>query len=83
MEALDPPFAPPRLPALEAALEYGLTRWASGAGGMRVFADLWDIERFFDCGCASHRAARLRVMNREQRVPERVVCACMPSSCPV
>ena len=78
MEALDPPFAPPRLPALEAAVEYGLMRasGASGAGGMRVFADLWDIERFFDCGCAGHRAARLRVMNREQCVPPRVVCAC-------
>jgi uncharacterized Fe-S cluster-containing MiaB family protein len=73
MEALDPPFTPPRLPALEAAVEYGLTK---GASGMRVFADLWDVERFFDCGCAGHRAARLRVMNREQRVPPRVVCAC-------
>jgi uncharacterized Fe-S cluster-containing MiaB family protein len=78
MEALDPPFEPPRLPALEAAVEHGLHR-ASGAGGMRVFADLWDVERFFDCGCSGHRAARLRVMNREQRVPARVVCACMQS----
>jgi uncharacterized Fe-S cluster-containing MiaB family protein len=79
MEALDPPFTPQRLPALEAAVEYGLTKRAGGAseaGRMRVFADLWDIERFFDCGCACHRAARLRVMNREQRVPPRVVCAC-------
>jgi uncharacterized Fe-S cluster-containing MiaB family protein len=73
MEALDPPFEPPRLPALEAAVEYGLAR---GAGGMRVFADLWDVERFFDCGCAGHRAARLRVMNREQRAPARVNCDC-------
>jgi hypothetical protein len=71
MDALDPPFVPPRLPALEAAVEYGLS-----VRGMRVFADLWDIERFFGCGCAGHRAARLRVMNREQRVPPRVVCAC-------
>jgi hypothetical protein len=66
----------PQLPDLEAVLEYGL---ASGAGGMRVFADLWDVERFFDCGCSGHRAARLRVMNREQRVPPQVVCAWQPS----
>jgi len=53
------------------AVEYGLT-----IPGLRVFADLWDVERFFDCGCAGHRAARLRVMNREQRAQARVVCAC-------
>ena len=41
----------------------------SRSAGMRVFADLWDIERFFDCGCSPDRAARLAVMNREQRVP--------------
>lgn len=79
MEALGGEFAPPRLPGLEAAVEYGLAKRGSGAGGageMRVFADLWDVERFFDCGCAGPRAARLRVMNREQRVPERVACAC-------
>jgi radical SAM enzyme (TIGR01210 family) len=78
MEAIGDEFTPPRLRDLEAAVEHGLIR-ASGASrvsGMRVFADLWDIERFFDCGCAGHRAARLRVMNREQRVPPRVVCAC-------
>jgi hypothetical protein len=43
---------------------------------MRVFADLWDVGRFFDCGCSGDRASRLRAMNREQRVPPRVVCAC-------
>jgi radical SAM enzyme (TIGR01210 family) len=75
MEAIGDEFTPPRLRDLEAAVEHGLGG-ASRASGMRVFADLWDIERFFDCGCAGHRAARLRVMNREQRVPPRVVCAC-------
>jgi radical SAM enzyme (TIGR01210 family) len=71
MEAIGRDFVRPRLSGLEAAVEYGLS-----IGGMRVFADLWDVERFFDCGCAGPRAARLGVMNREQRVPERVVCAC-------
>jgi archaeosine synthase beta-subunit len=44
--------------------------------GMRVFADLWDIERLFDCGCSRDRAARLARMNREQAVPPPVACAC-------
>src|SRR6185436_12388117 len=52
MEAIGEEFVPPRLPALEAAVEYGLSH-----AGMRVFADLWDIERFFDCGCSGERAA--------------------------
>jgi hypothetical protein len=41
---------------------------------MRVFADLWDIERFFTCTCSPARAARLAVMNRGQRVTDRIVC---------
>ena len=75
MEAIGTEFTPPRLPALEAAIEYGLAR-----GGMRVFADVWDIERFFDCNCSEARAARLRVMNREQRIPDRIGCRCGDSS---
>jgi len=43
---------------------------------MRVFADLWDVERLYDCACAPQRAARLATMNREQRVPEPVMCTC-------
>ena len=43
---------------------------------MRVFADLWDIERLFDCHCSPDRAARLARMNREQAVPPPVACAC-------
>jgi hypothetical protein len=43
---------------------------------MRVFADLWDIERLFDCACSRDRAARLARMNREQAVPPPVACAC-------
>ena len=67
MEALG--FTPPRLPALETAVEYGLAR-----GGMRVFADDWDLPRFFDCRCSPSRAARLRAMNRTQRLAEPVEC---------
>jgi radical SAM enzyme (TIGR01210 family) len=69
MEAIG--FEPPRLPALEAAVEYGLAR-----GGMRVFADDWDLTRFFDCRCSGSRAARLRTMNRTQRIVPPVECEC-------
>jgi len=71
MEAIGDLYQKPRLTGLETAIEYGVS-----IGGMRVFADLWNIERFFDCGCSGHRAARLAVMNREQRVPAPVECAC-------
>jgi len=73
LEALGDSFVPPRLSDLESVMEYGLGR---PGGTMRVFADLWDIERFFTCTCAPARAARLRAMNREQRVAPRVSCAC-------
>jgi hypothetical protein len=43
---------------------------------MRVFADLWDVERFYSCKCSPTRASRLTAMNREQRVPEPVACTC-------
>ncbi len=79
MEALGDAFVPARLPELETVIEYGLgLRRAGplGPAGMRVFADLWDIERFFACECSPARAARLATMNREQRVIDRVVCAC-------
>lgn len=71
MEALGGEFEPPRLSALESVIEYGLAR-----GGLRVFADLWDVERFFSCDCSPSRAARLTAMNRDQRAGNRVVCAC-------
>jgi radical SAM enzyme (TIGR01210 family) len=71
MEALGDAFVPPQLPALEAAIEYGLSQRRT-----RIFADLWDIERFFSCDCSPARAARLATMNREQRVPPAVSCSC-------
>jgi archaeosine synthase beta-subunit len=71
MEAIGESFCPPKLEWLESAIEYGL-----GLGGMRVFADLWNIERFFDCSCSSGRAARLAAMNRDQNIPLRVACTC-------
>jgi hypothetical protein len=80
LEALGPAFEPPRLPALEAVVEYGLALGSPSPGrrrpgSMRVFADLWDVERFYDCDCSPRRAARLGAMNREQRPAEAVSCA--------
>jgi radical SAM enzyme (TIGR01210 family) len=71
MEAIGDAFQPPSLRGLEAAVEYGVAK-----RGMRVFADLWNIEGFFDCGCSGDRVARLRLMNRDQAIPPRVRCGC-------
>jgi radical SAM enzyme (TIGR01210 family) len=63
-------FAAPRIATLEACLEYGL-RLKQG----RVFADVWDLERFSTCGvCYGARAARLKQMNLRQRILDRVDC---------
>ena len=73
-------FLPPRLSALERAIEYGVGVGAeartSSVTSCRTFADLWDVERFYDCGCSPARAARLAEMNRTQQVPARVECHC-------
>jgi radical SAM enzyme (TIGR01210 family) len=87
MEALGPEFERPRLPALERVVAHGLrvARAKISAAAdktarpstMRVFADTWDVERFFDCACSPARASRLRVMNRLQRITAPVPrCAC-------
>jgi radical SAM enzyme (TIGR01210 family) len=56
---------------LETVIGYGLA-----GGGLRVFADLWDVERLFTCACSPRRAARLQRMNRGQQVEPRVTCTC-------
>lgn len=68
--AKDGTFAPPTIRSLERVLEYGL----SLARG-RVFADLWDSERFYDCAdCGPRRAERIAAMNLNQRREPRVSC---------
>ena len=69
LEALGSEYEPPTLPAVETVLEYGLS-----VRGMRVFADLWDIERFADCSCSPARVDRLRAMNRAQRAVAGIAC---------
>jgi len=70
MEALADAAAPTRLDALERVIEFGLRR---GTG--RVFADVWEVERFFTCACSPSRAARLRRLNQAQQIVPRVECA--------
>ena len=63
-------FAEPRLSILEDALDFGLSLRRG-----RVFADLWDLERFGRCRtCFAPRAARLAAANRTQRVLARIPC---------
>jgi hypothetical protein len=69
LEALGGATAPAQLRALEAAVEYGLSLQR-----LRVFADEWDLGRFFDCSCSSLRGARLRAMNRAQQIPPCIAC---------
>jgi len=63
-------FSPPKLATLEAALDYGV-----GLDRGRVFADLWDLEKFSDCpACFKQRRSRLREMNLRQVIRPRAAC---------
>ena len=63
-------FSPPAIQTLEACQEYGLNLQQG-----RVFADLWDLEKFSTCHeCYSARHKRLREMNLCQRIPMPVDC---------
>jgi len=64
-------FSEPRLQSLESALAAAI---ALRRG--RVFADLWDLARFSDCGaCFEARQARLQRMNLSQTVQPPIGCA--------
>jgi radical SAM enzyme (TIGR01210 family) len=69
-------FSAPKLTTLEAAQAYGISLQRQ-----RVFADLWDTERFSECAtCYKKRFERLQRMNLEQVLLPDVPCpAC---SCP-
>jgi hypothetical protein len=63
-------FSPPAIRTLEACQEYGL-RLQKG----RVFADLWDLEKFSTCSeCYTARYNRLLEMNLRQTIPAPVDC---------
>ena len=71
-------FAPPKFATLEAALAYGV-----GLRRGRVFADLWDLERFADCpACFAARQERLVRTNHEQIVQAGPACPVCGSAQP-
>jgi radical SAM enzyme (TIGR01210 family) len=60
-------FHQPTLSDLERSLTLAHTH-ASGSGA-RIFADLWNLDRFSSCAhCVDARSRRLHAMNLEQRV---------------
>jgi radical SAM enzyme (TIGR01210 family) len=63
-------FTPPHISSLEEVVEFGI-RLNHG----RVFADLWDAERFGTCrACAQARIVRLQKMNHTQQIPTPIQC---------
>lgn len=65
-------FSLPRLSSLERVLAQGLARRRG-----RVFVDLWDVEKFYDCpACGPARKARLNAMNLTQLIQPAVACGC-------
>lgn len=65
-------FTPPQLASLERVLAEGLARRRG-----RVFVDLWDVEKFYDClDCGPARKARLQAMNLTQQIQPAVACGC-------
>jgi hypothetical protein len=70
--AADGLFAPPCMASIEQVLEAGI-RMQRG----RVFMDVWDLERFYDCNrCGPERRARLIRMNHTQTIQPPVRCTC-------
>lgn len=75
--AADGSFRSPRLADLERSHALSLDRVITSQrpAATRVFADLWDLDRFSDCAlCVEARRARLHAMNLEQRVLPPVAC---------
>jgi len=63
-------FSEPTLGQLEAVLDHGI-----GQGRGRVFADLWDLERFSSCpACFPARRDRLAKQNETQQIAPRITC---------
>lgn len=65
-------FLEPGLNALEEVLSYGI-----GLNAGRVFADLWDLDRFSACKlCVDQRKERLQQMNLQQLILPEICCSC-------
>ncbi len=69
-------FHPPKLTALETALDGALELEAVRSGRATVSADLWDLDRFADCPiCFDARRSRLERLARSGRIEPRIDCA--------
>lgn len=65
-------FHSPKIKSLEEVLDYGIS-----LNKGRVFADLWDLERFADCeDCLDERKKRMDQMNLRQGIVPEVACVC-------
>jgi hypothetical protein len=65
-------FSSPSIESLEEVLQYGINLQAG-----RVFADIWDIEKFSKCDrCFERRKERLNKMNYDQVSLENIYCNC-------
>ena len=65
-------YVPPTLSALEEVFDRAMK-----LNRGRVFVDLWDLQKFSDCDtCFEARKERLKMMNFEQKISERVQCNC-------
>lgn len=63
-------YVPPTIGAFEETVDEAM-EWAEG----RVFADLWDLQRFSNCAhCFDQRKTRLDTMNRKQKMLPSIQC---------
>ncbi|NBB75342.1 MAG: radical SAM protein [Bacteroidetes bacterium] len=76
--AADGHYAPPAMASIETVLEEGMQMDRG-----RVFMDLWDLERFYDCpDCGPERRERLHQMNLTQTVQPPIACPCAVEDTP-
>lgn len=75
-------FQPPSIKSIETVLEEALQMEEVRREEGRVFMDLWDLERFYECDtCGPRRRERLRQMNLTQETRPPVSCSCRPGTC--
>jgi radical SAM enzyme (TIGR01210 family) len=73
LDALSGHFRLPSLDEIERSFESAL---ACVGGRGRLFVDLWDLERFSECGaCLGARRRRLHAMNLEQQLLPPIACS--------
>ncbi len=70
-------FSPPRIKNMQRILEQGLEYVQTLSPTTRIFMDVWDATRFFDCEkCGPARIGRIQRMNLSQQIEPAIVCQC-------